>query len=78
MFQKIISNHDWAKKNAEKVKLLQSICISFVKLLRNNPLALTESLFRFSSLSLKDHILRNYSDEYIESGVREDNMFTDE
>lgn len=78
MFQKIISNHDWAKKNTEKVKLVQSICASFIKLLRKNPLALTESLFRFSSLSLKDHILRNYSDEYVESGVREDNMFTDE
>lgn len=53
IFQKILASSDWIRKNREKAKLVQTICASFIKLLRKNPLAITESLFRFSSLSLK-------------------------
>ena len=60
-FQLILANHEWMRKNKEKGKFVQGVCLSFIKMLRKNPLALTESLFRYSSLSLKDQILKNYS-----------------
>jgi hypothetical protein len=40
-FQKMLSNHEWAKANKDKIKFLQLACTSFVKLLKRNPLALT-------------------------------------
>jgi hypothetical protein len=42
--------------------------LAFIKLLRKNPLALVESLFKYSNLTLKDHILKNYSEEYEDVG----------
>lgn len=63
-FQSILTNHDWVHKNKEVGKFVQAVCLSFIKLLRKNPLALVESLFRYSNHSLKEQILKNYSDEF--------------
>jgi len=55
------------------------VCLSFIKLVRKNPLALVESLFRYNNLSLKEQILKNYNyDDYEDAGLQEENMFTDE
>ena len=51
------------RTNKEKGKFIQGVCLSFVKLLRKNPLALVESLFKYSSISLKDQIMKNYTEE---------------
>ena len=61
IFQSMLSHHEWTRNNKEKTKFIQGVCLAFIKLLRKNPLALTESLFRYSNLSLKEHILRNYA-----------------
>lgn len=41
---------------------MRYICKSFLELIKSNPLALPESLFRFPSISVKDQILKNYED----------------
>jgi hypothetical protein len=64
IFQKILACAEWTRENREKAKLLQGICLSFIRLLRRNPLALVESLFPFHSLSLKEQVLKNYSEDY--------------
>ena len=53
-FQLMLANQEWIRKNKEKGKFIQAVCLSFIKLLQKNPLALVESLFRYSSLSLID------------------------
>ena len=40
IFQKILAHHEWAKKNKEKTKFISVVCLSFIKLVRKNPLAL--------------------------------------
>jgi hypothetical protein len=66
-FQKILACADWTRRNRDKAKLIQGICLSFIRLARKNPLALVESLFRYNSLSLKEQITKNYSEEYEEA-----------
>jgi len=61
------------------MKFVSAVCLSFIKLVRKNPLALVESLFRYNNLSLKEQILKNYNDDdYEDVGLQEENMFTDE
>ena len=61
VMQRILAHHDWCRQNREHAKLIESICRSFIGLLRKNQLALVESLFHYPSQSLKDEIMRNYS-----------------
>lgn len=62
------------------LKFMRGAIGQFITLIKKNPLALAESLFRFSSVAQKDNILCNYEKEEVELIVQRDgetNLFND-
>lgn len=63
VFSEVLNSPQLAKEYPKQRDVIKKICASFIKLLKNNKLALVESLFRYSSVQVKDQILKNYKDE---------------
>ena len=60
VLQQVLADGEWCRLHRNHARLARDICTGFIRLLARNPLALVESLFKYSSGSLQQEIVDNY------------------
>lgn len=80
IFEQILTDKAFLTRYENHLKFMVDAAFAFVELLKINPLALVEGLFRYSSVNLKNAVLSNYNcwrleeDEEEEGGIKIDLM----